>query len=192
MPDKNIPNQYLLIKIGRVWPLGMPSSRRMKMFARPSANSVRFVGDAAATSISFALEAYTPSYQRQLPTNVPQLQPYFAWINVSPVPDLNPAAIAAILQRYQMLKTGTVSDLQANEMVLTEKAPVDDKFDYIYEIGLTALRCMAIGDRRVNPTGGTEEYCNSLTVNDLTLSQTKPIRRLTEHAQINLSSSRMG
>jgi hypothetical protein len=52
-----------------------------------------------------------------------------------------------------MLKTGTVSDLQPGDMLLSEKAPVDDKFDYIYEIGLTGFKMHAIGDS--NPTGGT-------------------------------------
>jgi RNA polymerase sigma factor (sigma-70 family) len=99
-----------------------------------------------AMSISSALDQYTRANNGQLPTDVPQLQPYFAWHNISPVPDLDPAAIDAILQRYQMLKTGNVSDLQSNEMVLAEKAPVDDKYDYICEIGLTSTRSHAVGD----------------------------------------------
>jgi hypothetical protein len=52
-----------------------------------------------------------------------------------------------------MLKTGNVSDLQPNEMVLSEKAPVDDKYDNIFEIGLTSFKMPPISDS--NPTNGT-------------------------------------
>jgi hypothetical protein len=36
-----------------------------------------------------------------------------------------------------MLKTGNVSDLQPGEMVVGEKAPVDDQYDTLWQIGLT-------------------------------------------------------
>jgi hypothetical protein len=55
-----------------------------------------------------------------------------------------------------MLKTGNVSDLQPNDRVLAEKAPVDDKYDYLYEIGLTGYTMHAIGDS--NPTDGTGSW----------------------------------
>ena len=103
-----------------------------------------------AMNISFALDRYIRSNNGQLPTSVPQIQPYFIWFSrtsqvgpevlYSPAPETTPTAIDAILQRYQMLKTGNVGALQSNDMVLAEISPVDDQYDYIYEIGLTGAK----------------------------------------------------
>jgi hypothetical protein len=97
-----------------------------------------------AMSISSALDQYTRANNGRLPANVSQLQPYFAYMNAQ-VPDLNHAAMDAILQRYQMLTTGNVSDLQPGDMLLSEKAPVDDKYDYFFEIGLTGYKTHLVG-----------------------------------------------
>ena len=45
----------------------------------------------------------------------------------------------ATLQRYQMLKTGNVSDMRLAEMVIAEKAPVDDQYDSLFRIGLNGF-----------------------------------------------------
>ena len=105
-----------------------------------------------AMSISSALDKYIRGNNGQLPTSVPQIQRYFAWMNFSPVPDLDPAAIESVLQRYQMLKTGNVSDLQPGDMLLAENAPVDDKYDYIYEIGLTGYKSHSVQDNNAYST----------------------------------------
>jgi hypothetical protein len=72
--------------------------------------------------------------------------PYFAWVNI-PFPNPNPSVVDAILQRYQMLKTGNVSDLQPSDMLVAEKAPVDDKYDVLFEIGLAGAKSHGIGER---------------------------------------------
>jgi RNA polymerase sigma factor (sigma-70 family) len=82
-----------------------------------------------------ALTAYAQANGGQLPTDVSQLQPYFNSLN-SKYPSSYQMDDATV-QRYQMLKTGNVSDLQPGEMVVGEKAPVDDQYDTLWQIGLT-------------------------------------------------------
>jgi len=153
MPDKNIPElQYLAdkdwMRVAMQYKLDSDKDVREAL-----SELRRFAKGEVAMSISYALDQYTRANNGQLPTSVPQLQPHFAWINVSPVPDINPTAIDAILQRYEMVKTGNVSDLQTNDMVLAEKAPVDDKYDFLYEIGLTGYKSRSVQEAAPFATG---------------------------------------
>jgi len=81
------------------------------------------------------LQKYAQANSGQLPADVSQLKPYFD----SPVDD-------ATLQRYQMLKAGNLSDLQPNDLIVGEKAPVDDQYDNIVQIGLNILRTQGVGE----------------------------------------------
>ncbi len=103
--------------------------------------------------ISQALAKYVQANNGELPTSASQVAPYFVWVNIPP-PNPGPSVVDAILQRYQMLKTGNVSDLQPNDMLLTEKAPVDDQYDVIFEIGLAGSKWHGIG-QRTGPTGSS-------------------------------------
>ena len=76
-----------------------------------------------------ALQAYLQANSGQLPTEVTQLEPYFNQFNC-PVDD-------ATLERYQMLKTGSVNDLPPGALVIGEKAGVDNQYDTLWQIGLT-------------------------------------------------------
>jgi myosin heavy subunit len=96
--------------------------------------------------ISQALAKYIQANNGELPTSASQVAPYFAWVNI-PFPNPNPSVVDAILQRYQMLKTGNVSDLQPSDMLVAEKAPVDDKYDVLFEIGLAGAKSHGIGER---------------------------------------------
>jgi RNA polymerase sigma factor (sigma-70 family) len=96
--------------------------------------------------ISQALAKYIQANNGELPTSASQVAPYFAWINM-PLPNPSPSVVDAILQRYQMLKTGNVSDLQPDDMLLAEKAPADDKYDVVFEIGLAGSKSHGIGER---------------------------------------------
>jgi len=71
-----------------------------------------------------------------LPTDVSQLKPYFEF----PVDD-------ATLARYQMIRTGTVGDLQPDEMIVAEKAAVDDEYDELFQIGLLGRRSQGVGKK---------------------------------------------
>jgi hypothetical protein len=83
-----------------------------------------------------ALVDYTKASGGQLPTGLSELQPYFP----SPMDD-------AILQRYQMTKTGNMRDLQPDDTVLAEKAPVDDQYDTLMQTGLNSTSIKSVGSR---------------------------------------------
>jgi hypothetical protein len=67
---------------------------------------------------------YIVANNGQLPSDVLQLKPYFE----SPVGD-------ALLQRYELLHVGKLSDVPATEPLVAEKARVDEKYESLYKIG---------------------------------------------------------
>jgi RNA polymerase sigma factor (sigma-70 family) len=78
-----------------------------------------------ASMLQKALKAYLQSSSGQMPTDLVQLQPYFD----SPVDD-------AILQRWEIAPASTVQSLgMGGDVIITQKAPVDDVFDTRYGIG---------------------------------------------------------
>jgi len=79
-----------------------------------------------------AFEKYTDANGGQLPANLSQLQAF-----------LDPSVDNAILQRYQLLQTGKLSDVPPNQPLIAEKAPVDDEYDTIYMI---MMRGTAVAD----------------------------------------------
>lgn len=88
------------------------------------------------SSIAQALQKYVQANNGELPADFSQLKAYFN----SPVED-------ALLQRYQMLRSGNVSGLQPNDMLVGEKAPVDPDYDVLYQIGLTSSKSQGVGTR---------------------------------------------
>lgn len=80
-----------------------------------------------ASMLQKALKAYLQSSSGQMPTDLGQLQPYFD----SPMDD-------AILQRWEIAPATTVKSLgMGGDVIITQKAPVDDVFDTRYGIGPT-------------------------------------------------------
>ncbi len=72
-----------------------------------------------------ALKAYLQSSGGQMPTDITQLQPYF-----------DPPVDDAILQRWEIAPAETVKSLGlGGDVIITQKAPVDDLFDVRYGIG---------------------------------------------------------
>jgi RNA polymerase sigma factor (sigma-70 family) len=92
-----------------------------------------------------ALRDYAQANGGQLPTEVNQLKPYF---------NFNCPADDATLDRYQMLKTGNVNDLTAGALVIGEKAPVDDQYDTLWQIGMTNFVWQGTGKYRALMHGG--------------------------------------
>ena len=60
----------------------------------------------------------------------------------------------ATLARYQVIRTGDVRDLQPDEMIMAEKAPVDDEHDNLFEIGLNSQRSHGVGKNTGNTGSG--------------------------------------
>jgi hypothetical protein len=76
-----------------------------------------------ANMLPKALVVYTSAHDGQLPTDISQLQPYFA----SPVDN-------AIFERYRLVHTGKVDSL--DEPLVTEKARVDEDYDSLVSIAI--------------------------------------------------------
>ena len=79
----------------------------------------------AAVGMIPALSGYAEANGGQLPTDISQLKPYFA----------NVGAGDEVLQRYQIVKTGTVNNLQPRDVLITEKSPVDEQNDTLFQFG---------------------------------------------------------
>jgi hypothetical protein len=137
MPEKKIPElQYL---DNRSWLRNAAIISSLDTEADLRAGLSRMREDAKNTfcrKMGWALQSYVQASNGELPADVSQLKPYFD----SPVDD-------SVFQRYQMTKTGNVSGLQPDEMVITEKAPVDDQYDILYQIGVNGGREQGIGAR---------------------------------------------
>jgi RNA polymerase sigma factor (sigma-70 family) len=95
-----------------------------------------------AYSIGEALANYIAGNNGQLPGDISQLESYF-----------NPRIDGTILQRYQILQTGNLSDIPNNEPLIAEKAPVDDQYDTLFKISATGFSYQGTGTSWVNGSG---------------------------------------
>jgi RNA polymerase sigma factor (sigma-70 family) len=96
-----------------------------------------------ATLLTSGLDSYTRANAGQLPPDISQLKPY-----VTGVDDV-------ILQRYQMIKTGNVSNLQSGEKVIAEKAAVDEHYDTLFQFGIRTWSWQGIGANNLHGSGGS-------------------------------------
>jgi hypothetical protein len=75
-----------------------------------------------------AVRQYVEANGGTLPTEMAQLQPY-----------MNPPADPALLDRYGLVASGTLSDAQRGRTIITEKAPpLDNEFDSHFEFSLNS------------------------------------------------------
>jgi RNA polymerase sigma factor (sigma-70 family) len=93
---------------------------------RRALSGLRGAGERKFVSIiRKALAEYAAGNNRQFPTDLAQLQPHFG----SPVDD-------AILQRWEIAPASTIKNLVlGGDLIITQKAPVDDVFDTRFAIG---------------------------------------------------------
>jgi len=81
-----------------------------------------------------ALKKYLTASEGTLPSDWAQLNPYYE----KPMDD-------AILERYELLQTGKLSDVPAKGFLFAEKAlPVDQEYDTSYEYSLTGTRSSSV------------------------------------------------
>jgi hypothetical protein len=88
----------------------------------------------AALGMTLALRSYAAANGGQLPTDISQLKPYSVVIMSDDV-----------LQRYQIVKTGNVNDLHPGDVLVAEKAPVDDQIDTLFTFGLHTWSWHGVG-----------------------------------------------
>jgi hypothetical protein len=82
-----------------------------------------------------ALTKYAAANGYQLPAEPAQLQGYF-----------DPPIDSTILERYKMLRSGSVESLpSSDEKVMAEEGPVDESFDSHYEMGLNSWSHSGVG-----------------------------------------------
>jgi len=125
MPDKKIPElQFLAEKdwldaVGN--PLDMDEAVREALRKLRESAKVNF-----GSKMQQALRQFVDANAGALPTDLSQLQPYFA----APVDP-------ALLARYQLTQTGNLSDFGKDQRFIAEIAPpVDDEYDSRFEFGL--------------------------------------------------------
>ena len=133
-PDKNIPElQYATDKdwfdATRDADLETDDGVRKALSELRSMAKMQF-----ASMMSEALRNYAKNNNGQLPSNVFQLKAYFS----SPIDD-------SILQRYEMLQAGSLSDARGKYLV-TEIAPVDQDYDTRYYIGTSGVQGSDVKD----------------------------------------------
>jgi RNA polymerase sigma factor (sigma-70 family) len=142
-PNEKIPELQYLTE--QEWLRGANYSRDWKTdddFGRVLSQLRRDAKRGVANSIGGALADYVASHNGQLPGDISQLEPYF-----------NPPIDGTILQRYQLLQTGNLSDLPNHEPLIAEKAPVDDKYDTLFKISATGYSYQGTGTSWVNGSG---------------------------------------
>jgi RNA polymerase sigma factor (sigma-70 family) len=80
--------------------------------------------DHFANALNLALQKYLQANNRQFPSDLYQLQPYFD----SPVAD-------AVLQRWEIMPAKTISNVGVGDPIITEKSAIDDLLDARIAVG---------------------------------------------------------
>ncbi|MBI5383608.1 MAG: sigma-70 family RNA polymerase sigma factor [Verrucomicrobia bacterium] len=143
MPNGKIPElQYLT---AQDWLRGATYGGELKTddeFDRALSQLRRDAKRTFAYSIGEALANYIAGNNGSLPGDISQLELHF-----------NPPIDGTILQRYQVLQTGNLSDISINDPLIAEKAPVDDQYDTLFRIGATGFSYQGTGISWVNGSG---------------------------------------
>jgi RNA polymerase sigma factor (sigma-70 family) len=110
---------------------------------RRALSTLRSAGESqVASMLKKGLTGYMRDNSGQMPTDFAQLQPYFD----SPVED-------AILQRWEIAPAATVESLgMGGDVIITQKAPVDDVFDTRYGIGPNGSGSTEFLSQEIAPT----------------------------------------
>lgn len=100
-----------------------------------------------ASTLGEGLDRYLVANGGQLPNGLSDLKPYLEPLEPPPLEINNDA----MLQRYQLLHTGNVSDLTQSEPLIAEVPPIQNaEFDALFKIGAFGYSYQA-----VNPLGGS-------------------------------------
>jgi hypothetical protein len=123
-PDAKIPELKLVSE--QDWLNAAKGELNTETDYRRALSAIRAAGESkVAIMLHNALTGYMQGNNEQVPTDLGQLQPYFD----APVDD-------AILQRWEIAPAKTVPSLvMGGDVIITQKAPVDDVFDSRFGIG---------------------------------------------------------
>jgi len=125
MPDKAIPEIKLLTDVD--WLIATKEANfDTDADIRKTLRTLRALAK-ERLPVGSSLFSFTQSHNGQLPTDISQLKPYIiSALGDTPMDD---ATLGAILQRYQLLHAGNVSDYPKDTWFIAEKAPVDKDYD---------------------------------------------------------------
>ena len=147
-PDKSIPELQLLTDADWLF----EASRNPQIATnRSQGNDFNMIAynlrDTAkkrfAAFLGHAFSNYIAANEGALPDDLTQLLPYFA-----PAGDTSVFARsvdASILQRYELLRHGKVSDLPRGEPIVREKAPADDQIDALLSVMVGSFSMQSTG-----------------------------------------------
>lgn len=123
-PDKKIPELQLVNDQDWFDAVGQTNSLASDADFRQALDRLRRAAkNKLVPLLQQALKNYAASNGGQLPSDLSQLQPF-----------LDPSVDSAMLQRYQMVQGGNLSDLPPHQPILMETAAVDDQYDERYII----------------------------------------------------------
>jgi RNA polymerase sigma factor (sigma-70 family) len=139
MPDKYIPELQSLNE--KKWAedaargkLDTEEGVRQALGNLRRAAKIRF-----ASRLCDALNQFVKANGGLLPNDIAAIKPYLQYpADEQPVDD-------AVLQRYQLLHNGKLSDLGPDEPLIAEKAPVDDQYDTLFQIQASGYTMHGVG-----------------------------------------------
>jgi RNA polymerase sigma factor (sigma-70 family) len=153
MPNERIPElEYLTVQD---WLRGATYSGDLKTdddFDRALSQLRRDAKRTFAYAMGEALANYVAGNNGQLPGDISQLESYF-----------NPPIDGTILQRYQLLQAGNLSDVPNNEPLIAEKAPVDDQYDTLFKISATGFSYQGTGTNSWVTGSGKGDFWKNIT-----------------------------
>jgi len=123
-PDAKIPELKLVTE--QDWLNAAKEELNTEADYRRALSAIRDAGEGKVASMMHkALVGYMQANNKQVPTDLGQLQSYF-----------DASVDDAILQRWEIAPAKTVSNLRmGGDVIITQKAPVDDVFDTRFGIG---------------------------------------------------------
>ena len=138
MPHHGIPEMQLLKPQDWLQAAGGRERLETEQDFRKAFNDLRARAKANFSgNIQTALQQFAENNGGMLPNEISQLQPYF-----------DPPVDPAMLERYQLLQSGKLSDVAGKTMLVREKAaPVDNDYDTRIQIGLPDLKLTHLNSR---------------------------------------------
>lgn len=150
MPDKKIPELQFLT--GKDWLHAVSSPLDTDQDVRKALRNLRDTAKSTfGNQMQKAMRQFAEANSGGLPTDLSQLQPYFA----APVDP-------ALLSRYQLLQTGNLADLGPAKPLIGETAPpVDEEYDTRFEFGLTSTHSESVSKSEGALEAAATAYANA-------------------------------
>jgi RNA polymerase sigma factor (sigma-70 family) len=150
MPDKKIPELQFLTE--KDWLDAAGGTLETDEDVRKALRSLRDSAKSRfGSQMQKAIRQFADAHGGALPTDLSQLQPYFA-AAVDPV----------LLSRYKLLQTGNLADVGASQALVGETAPpVDEEYDTRFEFGLVGTHSESVSSSEGALEEAATAYANA-------------------------------